>query len=237
MALLTQNRELREIGVFNWTLPALGAKLDDGRTVATCPQAGACAALCYARNGTYRFPKVKAAHARNLKMVLDNLEGWKAAMIEEVAKRVKRGGYVRIHDSGDFFSDDYLEAWIDIARNIPSVTFYAYTKEVLRFKRLAERQYYSATGGGYFPWAPRNFKWLYSLGGKQDHLIDLDRDRHAEVFPTAEALEAAGYFNQEGDDRLAVEAPTHKIGIVANNIPHFRKRQGTDTFGSLQRAK
>lgn len=117
----------------------------------------------------------------------------------------------------------------------PRRTFYAYTKEVLRFKRLAERQYYSATGGGYFPWAPRNFKWLYSLGGKQDHLIDLDRDLRRRGLPTAEALEAAGYFNQEGDDRLAVEAPTHKIGIVANNIPHFRKRQGTDTFGSLQR--
>jgi hypothetical protein len=178
---------------------------------------------------------VKAAHARNLKMVLDDLEGWKSAMIEEVSKRVKTGGYVRIHDSGDFFTDEYLEAWIDIARIIPGVTFYAYTKEVERFKRVAGRTYHSISGGGEFPWAPANFKWLYSLGGKQDHLIDLDRDRHAEVFPTAEALEAAGYFNQEGDDRLAVEAPTHRIGIVANNIPHFRKRQGTDTFGSLQR--
>jgi hypothetical protein len=235
MPLLTQNRELRAIGVFNWTLPALGAKLDDGRTVATCPQAGACAALCYARNGTYRFPKVKAAHARNLKMVLDDLDGWKGEMMREIVKRVKKGGYVRIHDSGDFFTDEYLEAWIDIARIIPGVTFYAYTKEVERFKRVAGRTYYSITGRGYFPWAPANFKWLYSLGGKQDHLIDLDRDRHAEVFPTVEALEAAGYFNQEGDDRLAVEAPTHRIGIVANNIPHFKKRQGADTFGSLQR--
>jgi hypothetical protein len=49
--LLRQDRELREVGAWNWTLPALGAKLDDGRTIHTCPQAGACAALCYARSG------------------------------------------------------------------------------------------------------------------------------------------------------------------------------------------
>lgn len=75
--LLRQNRELREIGAWNWTIPALGAKLDDGRTIHTCPQAGACAALCYARNGTFRFKTVKAAHARNLKFVLDDPDGWK----------------------------------------------------------------------------------------------------------------------------------------------------------------
>jgi len=220
--LLRQNRELKNIGVWNWTLPALGAKLDDGRTVLTCPQAGACAALCYARNGTYRFPKVKASHARNLKMVLDDLEGWKSAMILESRKRAA-GGYVRIHDAGDFLSDEYLEAWLDIARAVPEVVFYAYTKEVSRFKRLVVGR------------APSNFRWLYSLGGKEDHLIDLESDRHAEVFPTEEALEAAGYFNQESSDVLAIEAPTNKIGIVANHIPHFRKKQGRYTFGQIQR--
>jgi hypothetical protein len=222
--MLRQNRELKEIGVWNWTLPALGARLDDGRTVLTCPQAGACASLCYARNGTYLFPKVKAAHARNLKRVLDNLDGWKLDMIAEVRKRAV-GGYVRIHDSGDFFDDGYLSAWMEIAAAVPETTFYAYTKEVSRFKRMVEGR------------APSNFKWLYSMGGKEDHLIDIEKDRHAEVFHTAEALEAAGYFNQEASDILAIEAPTHKIGIVANNIPHFKKKQGGETFGSLQKVR
>ena len=222
--MLRQNAELKEIGAWNWTLPALGARLDDGRTVLTCPQAGACASLCYARNGTYLFPKVKAAHARNLKRVLDDLEGWKVDMIEEATKRAS-GGYVRIHDSGDFFSDEYLLAWLDVARAVPGTTFYAYTKEVSRFKRLVEGN------------APANFRWLYSMGGKEDALIDVENDRHAEVFPSAEALEAAGYYNQEASDILAVEAPTNKIGIVVNNIPHFKRKQGGETFGSLQRAK
>jgi hypothetical protein len=222
--LLRQNRELRDIGAWNWTLPALGARLDDGRTVLTCPNAGACAQLCYARNGTFLFPKVKAAHARNLKMVLDNLAGWQEEMTAE-CKKLKHGSYVRIHDSGDFFSREYLHAWIAIARDVPGVTFYAYTKEVQMFKEMAEGK------------APANFRWLYSMGGKQDHLIDKDRDRHAEVFPTAEALEASGYFNQEASDTLAIEAPTNRIGIVANRIPHFRKKQGAATFGELQQQR
>jgi hypothetical protein len=224
MKLLRQNRELKEVGAWNWTLPALGAKLDDGRTVLTCPNAGACAALCYARNGTYLFPKVKAAHARNLKMVLDDISGWQDAMTAECLK-LKPGSYVRIHDSGDFFSEQYLRAWIQVARDVEGVTFYAYTKEVSMFKRVADIE------------APANFRWLYSMGGKEDHLINIETDRHAEVFPTAEALEAAGYFNQEASDILAIEAPTNRIGIVANRIPHFRKKQGVSTFGQLQQNK
>ena len=223
--LLRQNRELREIGAWNWTLPALGAKLDDGRTIHTCPQAGACAALCYARSGTFRFKNVKAAHARNLKLVLDTPDEWEAAMNAEISRYVKPGSYVRIHDSGDFFADEYLVAWMRIAANHPSVVFYAYTKEVSRFKRLVEG------------FASANFRWLYSMGGKEDHLIDVDRDRHAEVFPTKEALDAAGYFDQSASDILAITAPTNRIGIVANNIPHFKKKQGAATFGDLQRAR
>ena len=223
MALLTQNSELRAIGVYNWTLPALGAKLDDGRTVLTCPQAGACAQFCYARNGTYLFRNVKQAHARNLKMVLDGLENWKSAIVAELqAKKFRGGKHVRIHDSGDFFSDDYLAAWLEVARQVPDVVFYAYTKEVKRFKRLVEGR------------APENFKWLYSLGGKQDHLIDRVNDRHAEVFPSEAALEEAGYFNQEESDLLAIYAPTNRIGIVANNIPAFKKKMGSRTFGQVQ---
>jgi hypothetical protein len=75
------------------------------------------------------------------------------------------------------------------------VIFYAYTKEVTRMEAAA-------------PTAPPNFLWVYSLGGKEDHLIDRDRMRHADVFPDPERLRAAGYFDQSAHDLLAVVAPT-----------------------------
>ena len=48
--LLTQNREMKAIGVWNWTLPAWAGRLPDGRTYNTCGSAGVCARVCYARS-------------------------------------------------------------------------------------------------------------------------------------------------------------------------------------------
>lgn len=247
--LLRQNSELRKDRIWNWTLPAFVTQLPDGRNVNVCPEAGACAKLCYALNGTYRFPNVKAAHQRNLLATLDHLEEWTAEMLAELSARKFRPtgerrmpdfdhshlsrtvqrllddgcAAVRIHDAGDFYSDDYLLAWCTIAANTPDVLFYAYTKELTRFRRII------ADYG-----IPDNFLWVYSLGGKQDHLLDRDNERHAEVYPSAEALEAAGAYDQEENDLLCVLAPSHRIGIVANNIPAFRKKQGDRTFGDIE---
>jgi hypothetical protein len=220
--MLTQNAELRPLGIYNWTLPALSATLPDGRRVTTCPNAGSCAGLCYARVNTYRFSNVLAAHTRNLQATLDDLPGWTAAMTEELGHRRYRTRWVRIHDAGDFYSDAYLAAWLKIAEATPDVTFYAYTREVSRLRRVAE------------PHPPPNFRWLYSLGGKEDHLIDRDHDRHCDVFPTVQAALEAGYTPQTDDDRHSVTLPTNRIAVIANNITHLRRRQGNRTFGELQ---
>lgn len=247
LGLLTQNSELRDDGIWNWTLPALSARLPSGRRVTTCPTAGACARACYALNGTYRFPASIEAHTRNLMMVTGDLPGWVARMLSELQHpRYARTGRptlpdlprghlhpevrrlldqgaraVRIHDSGDFFTDNYLHAWLTIARAIPNVIFYAYTKEVRRLRAAAAD-------------APPNFLWVYSLGGKEDHLVDRDRDRHADVFPDPAAIAAAGYYDQSAHDLLAVVAPSLRIGIPANNIPRFRKRQAGRTFSEME---
>ncbi|OLZ45943.1 GP88 family protein [Amycolatopsis keratiniphila] len=209
--LLTQNRAMRAIGVWNWTLPALAARLPDGRTQVTCPAASACAQICYARNGTYRFPAVKARHQANLAFVLDDLPGWETAMIRELSASRFTGKFIRVHDAGDFFDDPYTLAWCRVMRACPDVTFYAYTKEVLRFKRLIE------------PDPPSNFLWVYSYGGKEDAHIDPSRDRVADVFPDTAAITTAGWSSQEASDLLAVLGP-RLVGVPANNIPHFLKR-------------
>ncbi|WP_424234620.1 GP88 family protein [Actinophytocola sp.] len=48
--LLRQNRRLRALRIYNWSLPALAARLPDGRNVKVCPSAGVCASVCYARS-------------------------------------------------------------------------------------------------------------------------------------------------------------------------------------------
>lgn len=216
------NRELRADGIFTWTLPALAAKLSTGKNMLVCPSAGVCAQLCYARSGTYNFSNVKKAHVRNLESIVNDPEGWKAELTNELkAKRYQGGKSVRIHDSGDFFTEQYFLLWLDIAKENPHVFFYAYTKEVAMVKKHE---------------LPDNFVIIFSMGGTQDHLVDKEKDRHADVFPSIEALEEAGYSDQEASDLLAATLPTTKIGIVVNNIPHLKKKQGQETFGTLQAA-
>jgi Gene product 88 len=115
--LLTQNREMRAIGAWNWSLPAWAGRLSDGRTYNTCPSAGICRLVCYAQHGTYLFPVVKAKHQANLPFVLDDLAGWQIAIITELGAPRFARRWVRIHDSGDFFSDTYLLAWMQVMRS------------------------------------------------------------------------------------------------------------------------
>lgn len=123
-----------------------------------------------------------------------------------------RGKFVRIHDSGDFFSSEYLQAWLRIIRATPETRFYCYTKEVPLFRAHVEAD------------PPPNFSWVYSLGGRWDSLLDTSTDRVADVFATEADLVAAGYHSQAANDLLAVDGPA-PVGLVANRIPTARARQ------------
>ena len=227
--LLTQNHELKEIGVFNWTLPAFVVKLSNGKHFNVCPSAGVCATVCYARNGTFNFPSVKQAHVEKLEMVLNDLEGWTETMSTEVGHKRYQGKWVRIHDSGDFFSDEYLLAWLRIARENPGVKFYCYTKEVERFRRIVEN-----IEGKYDGAKPENFHYLYSYGGKQDRSLDENTDRVADIFPSFEAMEEAGYSSQHESDLQCITNENNRVGIPYNNIPHFKKKIKGRTFQQMQ---
>lgn len=217
------NSDLRRDGIWTWSLPAWVTKLDDGRTINCCPSAGECAKPCYARKGTYNFRNVKSKHQANLKRVLDDLDGWETEMLVELSRPKFVNKFIRIHDGGDFFSREYLDAWLRIMRATPKTTFYCYTKEVKMFKEVVEPDY------------PRNFYWVYSFGGRQDHLI-ADNDRQADVFPTEQALNEAGFFDQEKSDLLAIQGP-HKVGIVINNHPGAVKGLAGLSFRELQASR
>jgi len=248
MSLLTQNSDLRPHRIWNWSIPALTAVLRDGTRLRTCPSAGICASVCYARNGTYLFSNVQAAHTRNLQMIIDDHIAWREQMITELHHRrysqprsprvlplddadiaddwlrhwcTLGTAAIRVHDAGDFFADWYLDDWLHIARQHPSILFYAYTKEISMMQSAHD--------------IPINFRWLASTGGTQDDLID-DSMRRADVFPDEHTLGAAGYTSQDATDLIAVVHASTRIGIPANNIKHFNRRIAGRTFSQMQTA-
>lgn len=204
MALLRKgNSDLKRDNIYVWSLPAWIVTLPTGKRLNTCPSAGVCAKHCYALKGTFRFKNVREAHMRNLMMVVDDLNEWVQVMSLELGHPKFRGAYVRIHDGGDFFSEPYLQAWLLIAREYPETTFYAYTKEVELFRRVVE------------PDCPANFKYVFSYGGKHDHLIT-ETDRRCDVFPDHESLTEANFHDQAESDLLAITG-NNAVGIVINN--------------------
>ncbi|MFF8786767.1 hypothetical protein [Streptomyces sp. NPDC015125] len=212
--------------IWKWSLPASAGRLPDGRTYNTCPSAGICRDLCYARAGTFRFSNVLRLHQSNLQYVLDEPEAWERQMTAELTHRRYRSQgsrtHVRIHDSGDYFSAEYLDAWLRIIRSAPEVVFYSYTKEVALFNERVRED------------PPGNFFWRFSYGGTQDELI-APGDLHVDVFPDEESLAEAGYTSQAPSDLRGAYGP-ETLGIPANNLPAQRKRQGAQTFRALQRA-
>ena len=87
-------------------------------------------------------------------------------------------GIVRIHVAGDFFSQQYMEAWYTVALLNPNILFYAYTKSLRFWLAINE-----------FP-VLHNFVLTASYGGTHDHLIDEFNLRSTKVvFSEAEAEE------------------------------------------------
>ena len=100
---------------------------------------------------------------------------------------------VRIHESGDFYNNEYLAAWIKVAKTMPKIEFYAYTKSIPYVKAME----------GKLKDVP-NFSITLSSGGRKDAEIeDLDI-KQAKVFNTPEEVLEAGLI-VDLDDTLAKE--------------------------------
>lgn len=199
MNLLTQNSKLRKtskvlgLKVFNFGIPAY--KSASGKI--TCPFAGDCVKFCYAKKGAYIWSNVKPAFEKRYE--LTKSDEFVSKMTDELLK--KRPDYVRVHDSGDYYSREYLQKWIDIANLFPEIKFYSYTNSVAMLKETT---------------LPNNFDIIFSDSGKQKALIDIISDRHTKIFSSKKDLEAAGYTDASELDLYATKwfNTTNKVGLI-----------------------
>ena len=200
MNLLTQNTKLRntsktlDIKVFNFGIPAY--KSISGRL--TCPMADACIKFCYAKKGAYIWKNVKPAFERRYE--LTKTDKFIAKINAEIV--LKEPEYIRVHDSGDYYSKNYLNKWIEIAKNNPSVKFYSYTNCIEMLKNAD---------------LPDNYDIIFSNSGKQKHLIDKTIDRHSYIFKNKDDLLKANYVDASKIDLYATKwfnKNNNKIGLI-----------------------
>lgn len=94
-----------------------------GQVSGTCPMH--CPG-CYGTCGFYNFPSNVENLARNTVLSYTDLEFIDAAIRAQLD--TLPGIDVRIHATGDFFSDEYLNMWRGIVRDYTNNRFWTYTK-------------------------------------------------------------------------------------------------------------
>jgi len=139
------NRKLSK-NVIIWNLPIR----------ATCPGAGECESWCY-ENKIERMYK-NTGPFRHINLALSKTPSF----VDNVVKFLngRKEEYVRIHASGDFYNQRYLNKWKKIASKCPSKLFYCFTKSF-------HLDLWTNT--------PRNMQIMQSTGSKFDFLIDWSR--------------------------------------------------------------
>lgn len=201
---------------YDLTLPALSGIIVDEETgefveVVTCPGAGECQLICYARKGGYRmFPASSMSAGRALNFLLNHPKEYMEMFNREVkmAKdRADKAGIkllVRIHDAGDFFSKEYYDLSMNIAKDNPNVKFYFYTKsgDIITD-----------------PNAPPNVVGQFSSGSqsREQKIVRLQKDagRHIkdaitlgkDEFKNLFVTDAKGKYVKDSEGRTQVKSP------------------------------
>ena len=151
---------------------------------------------CFAASSEVQYDAVFHSRAHNMELLMRSLiEGSMVDLINSSIQhhRKKKTELVRIHESGDFFSRAYLEAWIEVAKLNPDLLVYCYSKSLDIFINLD---------------LPSNFYMTASYGGKFDHLIDEGFfPRYAKVFKNDAEANNAGLEVDHDDSHCFVNKP------------------------------
>jgi len=127
---------------------------------------------------------------------------------------------VRIHESGDFWTENYMRAWAMVATMRPYQTFYAYTKSLGMWLNLQDE-------------IPDNMKLTASHGGTLDYLIPNHKDvfqRISYVVYTEEQAAELGLEIDHDDSHCLGDKP---FALLV----HGSQRAGSDASKAISERK
>jgi hypothetical protein len=228
---------------------AVSKYLDDGRKVYSldllsgysCPFAKACLSKavvgedgrrkikdgpdnefrCFSASQEVQYTNVYNLRKHNYDTLKQNKTDWPLMYLALWKSMPKDAGIIRIHVAGDFFNQNYLRAWIELANANHDVLFYAYTKSLKYWETFVNE-------------IPENLVLTASYGGRDDWMIDEYGFRFAKVvFSEAEAEELDLIIDH--DDSHAAN-PTWRDQSFALLI-HGTQPKGTDAADALKALK
>ncbi|QDU18462.1 GP88 family protein [Urbifossiella limnaea] len=168
---------------------------------------------CYAASMEARRPSVRRARWHNLQALraCRTAEQMTSLLLDSLSPFAR---LVRVHDSGDFFSQDYFDAWLAVARARPQSTLYAYTKAApLWVARLDQ------VGNGHTPGPVPNLVLTASRGGTHDDLIDEYGLRSARVVFSEQEADDLGLDVDHDDSHAMAHGPDFALLLHGTQPP------------------
>lgn len=83
---------------------------------------------CYARKSELKNPATFPSRNKNFELANRNLDLLERMITDQLQKYEGQKAVSRIHSSGDFFNQEYVDMWARITSAHPDIFFYAYTK-------------------------------------------------------------------------------------------------------------
>jgi hypothetical protein len=176
--------------------------------------------LCYAGRAQAQYPGANISAFNNLNLLKKFKDS--TSMANLIVKSIKHHGFdntdlFRIHEAGDFFSQTYFDAWIEVARQLPGTLFYAYTVSL---------PYWISKKNS----IPRNFKLIASWDESNKDVIEDEGLRYARVVSGEEEARELG-LRLDVDDMLAwgtdesFALPLHGSQPKGSEAAETRKQQ------------
>lgn len=154
---------------------------------------------CFSASTENMYPVVREARWHNFNLLKGKTLHQMVNLISDsIPKDAEK---IRIHVSGDFFSQDYFDAWLGVSAAHHKKLFYCYTKSLNYWiKRMAV-----VGNGKENKYLNSNFIATASKGGKLDHLIEAYNLREARVVFSEEEAKELG-LEIDHDDSHAMKA-------------------------------
>lgn len=175
---------------------------------------------CFSASQEVLFPNVYDSRKYNYDLVKAQgnvLTRLSDLIIDSLPKQAKA---IRVHVGGDFFTLNYMTAWMDAACMNKGIRFYAYTKSLNMWIQLKKR-------GA----IPDNFVFTASRGGMTDYLIDEHNLREARVVFSEQEATNLGLEIDHDDSHALNNGPSFALLI------HGTQPKGTEAAKAIRKLK
>lgn len=175
--------------------------------------------MCYAARAQGQYPGANVQAFKNLDLIKKMKTKEKIADL--IVKSMKYHGLgdidvLRIHEAGDFFSQEYFDAWVEVAKRMPKTLFYAYTVSL---------PYYMARKNS----LPKNFKVIASMDKNNEDFILDNNLRYSRVVNSVEEAKELG-LPIDVDDSLAWGSDDNFALII-----HGQQPKGSEAAQALKK--